>query len=80
MDRPLNHRKKPMPEGGPPLLRSLRRAAAAILSAPRAVLALSLGGPLLFARGVWWIFDHASEEGERQLERLRSRLASVSQD
>ena len=37
-------------------------------------------GPVLLARGLSWVLDHAGEEGERPLERIGSRRASVSQE
>jgi hypothetical protein len=53
---------------------TLKRAVEEFVAAPRAVLAVALGGPVLLARGLRWVLDNASEEGDRQLERLRSRL------
>lgn len=71
-------------EAEEPILKgSLQRAATAILTPSRTVLAVAVGGPLLVARGVWWVLDQAADEGERQLERLGglwSRRGSVSHD
>ncbi len=56
----------------------LRSGTAAILSPPRMVVVISLGGSVLFARALRNAFDQAAEEGERQLERFNGSLGGAT--
>lgn len=59
---------------------TLERAVDELVAGPRALLAVAVGGPVLLVRGLRWVLDNASEEGERQLERLNLRRADFSEE
>ena len=66
---------------GPTLRRSVQRASERvgnlILSVPRTLLVIALGGSVLFARGARWVLENTLEEGNKQLAQFTGALAQL---